>query len=259
MVLSEKGVTDWIDRHVDLFRGEQFSPEYIRLNPKAQTPTLVHDGEIVRESAIICEYIDDIYPDPSLRPASPAALAQMREWVKVADDHFYETVACLSFVSVFARTMKDKGPEEKEAHFRKQTDLGRVMRQRSCVDEGFNSKYVLRSAYNFMKLAADLEKELSDGRTWIMGDQFTLAEINYAPFIARIEALSMLESFLDNKPYTSAWWQRCKQRESFKSAEVGPAPGEESRRYRECGENVLPELNKLIQHIQKTSIYDLAS
>ena len=44
MLLAEKGVTDWVPRHVHLFRGEQFDPAYLALNPKAQVPTLVHDG-----------------------------------------------------------------------------------------------------------------------------------------------------------------------------------------------------------------------
>ena len=44
MTLAEKGVTDWVAHHVHLFAGQQFNPEYLKLNPKAQVPTLVHDG-----------------------------------------------------------------------------------------------------------------------------------------------------------------------------------------------------------------------
>ena len=32
-----------------LFKREQFDPAYLKLNPKAQVPTLVHDGEVIRE------------------------------------------------------------------------------------------------------------------------------------------------------------------------------------------------------------------
>ena len=47
MVLHEKRVTDYVSHHIDLFAGEQFAPEYIQLNPKAETPTLVHDGAVI--------------------------------------------------------------------------------------------------------------------------------------------------------------------------------------------------------------------
>ena len=53
MTLAEKSVTDWVPHHVHLFERQQFDPEYLKLNPKAQVPTLVHDGEIIRESSLI--------------------------------------------------------------------------------------------------------------------------------------------------------------------------------------------------------------
>ena len=68
MVLAEKGVTDWTGHHVHLFERQQFDPAYLTLNPKAQVPTLVHNGNVVRESSLICDYIDQIYPAPTLSP-----------------------------------------------------------------------------------------------------------------------------------------------------------------------------------------------
>lgn len=257
MLLFEKGIDDWVEHEVDLFKGEQFRPEYLKLNPKAQTPTLVHNGNIIRESAIICEYIDDVYPDPSFKPVQPEDVAQMREWIKTSDEQLYETVAALSFGTIFSRFMNEKGVEAKEAHFRKQTDLGRVMRQRSCVEEGFESEYLIRGVSNFIKLTEVLERQLSDGRPWVMGQQFTLVEINYAPFIARVEALAMLDLIFKDNPMVSRWWDNCKQRESFKVANVGPAKEDEIKRYREAGEAMRSELEKLIDRIHTTSIYDL--
>ena len=64
MTLAEKSATDWVPRHIHLFKREQFDPAYLKLNPKAQVPTLVHEGEVIRESSIICDYLDDLYPDP---------------------------------------------------------------------------------------------------------------------------------------------------------------------------------------------------
>ena len=84
MTLAEKRATDWVPHHIHLFKREQFDPAYLKLNPKAQVPTLVHDGEVIRESSIICDYLDDLYPDPPLKPESSSAIARMREWIKEA-------------------------------------------------------------------------------------------------------------------------------------------------------------------------------
>ena len=67
ITLVEKGLT-WEARRVDLFKTEQYDPEYLKLNPKGVVPTLVHDGTPVIESTLICEYIDDTFPEPPLMP-----------------------------------------------------------------------------------------------------------------------------------------------------------------------------------------------
>ena len=70
MTLAEKGL-DWTEREVDLFKLEQYDPKYLAFNPKGVVPTLVHDGMQVIESTLICEYLDDVFPDPPLRPSAP--------------------------------------------------------------------------------------------------------------------------------------------------------------------------------------------
>jgi glutathione S-transferase len=259
MALHEKGISDWVSHHVDLFKGEQFAPEYVAINPKAETPTLVDDGHVVRESALICEYIDDAYPDPALKPGSAWRVARMREWVKWSDDQLYEAVAALSFVSIFRKTLNDKGPQAKEAHFRSQTDLARIMRQRSCVDEGFDSPYVVRGVSNVRVLFNRLDTALSDARPWLLGDTYTLAEIAYSPFIARLAALNLLDLFLLDCPRVAQWWQRCSARPSFDAADVGPARGDESERYLQAGTANRDGLKKLIRRLDTEHPYDLAT
>jgi glutathione S-transferase len=54
--------------HLDLRAGDTQKPEYLKLNPNAVVPTLVHDDHVIIESTVICEYIDDEWPDPPLKP-----------------------------------------------------------------------------------------------------------------------------------------------------------------------------------------------
>ena len=47
-MLNEKSLT-WEGKILDLQRGDQFQPEYRKLNPNAVVPTLVHDGRTITE------------------------------------------------------------------------------------------------------------------------------------------------------------------------------------------------------------------
>jgi glutathione S-transferase len=73
LTLAEKGIRDWVGRIVDLAKGEQTRPEYLELNPKGVIPTVVHDGRVITESTVICEYLEDVFPEPRLRPQDPLA------------------------------------------------------------------------------------------------------------------------------------------------------------------------------------------
>ena len=84
LVLAEKDIP-WEGHYLDILAGEQHTPEYLKLNPKAVVPTLIHDGQVIRESTVICEYIDDVFSGPKLKPADPLVRANMRLWTKLVD------------------------------------------------------------------------------------------------------------------------------------------------------------------------------
>src|SRR5882757_3805469 len=84
LCLEEKGLA--YDGHVvDMARLEHHSPEYLRINPLGVIPTLIHDGKPLHESGTICEYLDETFPDPPLRPETPYERAQMRNWIRHID------------------------------------------------------------------------------------------------------------------------------------------------------------------------------
>jgi len=223
MVFAEKQVEEWIPRHVDLFKREQFNPEYLKLNSKAQVPTLVHDGNIIRESSLICDYLDDLYLKPPLKPLVREQIAEMREWIKETDEGGFEAVASLSFVTVFRAKLLSMSEKDRLAYWAGQTVLERTHRQQSCVKEGYDSPYALRAIAIWERLFSKIESVLSDSRPWLLGEKFTLAEINFAPFIARLDGLQVVKPWLEDRPYTAKWWLQIKQRSSFSEARVGPS------------------------------------
>ena len=64
---------------------EHHSPEYLKINPLGVIPTLIHDGKPLHESGTICEYLDESFPDPPLRPDTPYERAEMRNWIRHID------------------------------------------------------------------------------------------------------------------------------------------------------------------------------
>ena len=84
LCLEEKGLA-YEGHVVDMAAMEHHSPEYLKINPLGVIPTLIHDGRPLHESGTICEYLDETYPDPPLRPDTPYERAEMRNWIRHID------------------------------------------------------------------------------------------------------------------------------------------------------------------------------
>lgn len=61
------------------------SDEYSAFNPIRKMPSLEVDGRCIAESEIICEYLEEVYPDPPLLPADPILRAQSRMVSRIND------------------------------------------------------------------------------------------------------------------------------------------------------------------------------
>jgi len=61
----------------------QKNPAFLAMNPKGLVPTIQYNGQPLYESMIICEFLEELYPDnqSKLLPADPYARAQVRVWV----------------------------------------------------------------------------------------------------------------------------------------------------------------------------------
>ncbi len=65
--------------------GSLKSAEFLAINPLGRIPCLDHDGAIVPESETICEYLEDAFPSPTLRPIDPEARARARLLSRMGD------------------------------------------------------------------------------------------------------------------------------------------------------------------------------
>jgi glutathione S-transferase len=88
------------------FHGDGLTKEeYLKVNPIGRVPALVlDDGRALPESEVICEYLEDAYPEPSLRPADPFERARMRLLSRICD--FYLVMAMVPLFDYSARSRR---------------------------------------------------------------------------------------------------------------------------------------------------------
>ena len=188
IVLAEKWVA-WEGRYVDILKGEQFRPEYKELNPKAVVPTLVHDGRVILESTIICEYLDEVFPAPPLKPDEPGERAQMRMWNKRIDEEGFPVTGPLTYAISHRHAVIANGPEAVSA-FVNSLGPAAVERRRRRLELGIEDEEAQSSLRIWDRFLADMERWLSH-HEWLAGGRFSLAEACMTPFMNRLDMLQL--------------------------------------------------------------------
>ena len=250
VTLAEKGIEDWVPHKMILMNRDQFTPEYLALNPQGVVPTLVHDGHVIRESSMISDYVDDLKPEPALKPADKYERLRMKEWVKLSDERGFEATAIINFVTKFRLTI----PREKlEARWPHIPNIDRLYRQVSVVNEGMNSPYIMRAIGAWETIFRQMEKAMADGRPWIMGDRLTLADLMSAPFVKVIEMVRYLDFWLEPYPKCRDWWERIAARPSMQMLDTFPSNAvAEDSPHAVSGRQVEPEFRqKLAEYREK--------
>ena len=217
ITMFEKNLA-WETKRVDLFKNEQYDAEYLKYNPKGVVPTLVNDGQVIVESTLICEYLDDTFPAPSLIPESPYERMQMRLWSKHVDEGLFEATREISFSAMFRERLRNMSEDERRIRFRNIGDPARTARFRSTYEHGVESPYVFYGIAAFEKLFRHMSDVLADGREWLVGNTLSLGDINLMPFVARLEYLNLLDLFIADREPVRRWWQRCKMLPSYQKA-----------------------------------------
>jgi glutathione S-transferase len=218
LCLAEKGL-DWKSRHIDLFTFDHWDPAYVKLNRKAVVPTLDHDGLIVNESNVIIEYLEDVFPEPRLRPQDPYLCARMRHWIYISEEDAHANVNTCSYNLRHRPRLLQKYPMEevrKLAQRHPNPDLRARMVKRAEIGVSEEEE---AAAYRALAAMVDwMEESLAEG-CWLVGDAYSLADIAMAPYANRIEVLAHPE-ILDRSahPRVADWWERIQARPAFKKA-----------------------------------------
>ena len=163
---------------------DQHAPEYVALNPNGVVPTLVDDGVPVIDSMLINEYLDETYEDIRLRPRTPIEKARMRVWTKLAADHGLAAVVPRIWPTFKAHTDK-LAPDELEQKIARVPLKERRDRWTKVVRSGFGARDNDAGHDAAKLIVGSMETRFGNG-PWLMGEQYTLADIDLIPFVDRI-------------------------------------------------------------------------
>jgi len=182
---AERGVT-LVMEDVDIMAGENRKPDFLTVNPAGQLPALLlDDGAILTEITVICEYLDETQPGPSLMGDTPERRAQIRSWTRWADLNVCEPLA---------------------NGFRFSEGLPLFEARMRCLPE----------ASDGLKACAQDKLTWLDGqlgsRAFLAGDEYSLADILLSTFLTFGEQVG--QPINRDLKTLSAWYDRCTSRDS---------------------------------------------
>ena len=150
MFMAEKGL-DLPRAPVDLMAGENRKEPYLSVNPAGQTPALeLDDGSVITEITTICEYLEEVNPEPALVGKTPQERAETRMWTRRIDLNICEPMA---------------------NGFRFSQGLALFQPRMRCLPEAADGlKAVAQDKITWLD-------GLIAGKTFVAGDRLTLADI----------------------------------------------------------------------------------
>jgi glutathione S-transferase/GST-like protein len=215
ILLHEKAIA-FRSHYVDLLRFEQLSPAFLALNPRGQVPVLVHDGRVLTETTLILEYLDAVFPDPPLVPASVADRYRMHVWTKWADEYVAPALCLI-------------GWHERMAPLMKQWDLPAIAARVSSLPPdrqvvvnaaltGSYSDDQLTRARTSLNVAVSRVEDTLRESPWLAGDAYSLADIALFPMTMSLQGLLPTAVTGGTTPHLLRWLKTMHDREPVRAA-----------------------------------------
>ncbi len=171
-------------------------PDFLRRNPAGKVPVLRLDGQIMAESAAICEYIEETRPEPPLMPKKPEARYEVRRLVGWFDDKFHHEVT---------------------------SNLLYERVNKKVTGQGYPDSKNVKAGAKAIKYHLDYMAWLLDHRRWLAGDQMTLADFAAAAHLSALDYISDVD--WNRSSAVKDWYAKIKSRPAFRSILADQVPG----------------------------------
>jgi glutathione S-transferase len=167
----------------------QRRPEYLEMNPAGTVPTMVEDnGRVIPDSNVICEYLDEAYPDTPLLGRSIVERVEVRRLVSWFDNKF---AAEVMRNLLWEKTMKQ------------------------ALRQGAPEASALRAGYANIKHHLAYIGWLAENRKFLAGANLSLADFSAAAFLSSLDFIGDVDWSLS--PPAKEWYARIKSRPSFRA------------------------------------------
>jgi len=170
--------------------------EFLRRNPAGKVPVLRIDGKLLTESAAICEYLEEMYPEPSLMPRDPEGRYEVRRLVSWFDDKFHNEVTSKL---LYERVNK------------------------KIMGRGFPDSGNVKAGAKAIKYHLDYMAWLLDQRRWLAGDAMSLADFAAAAHLSSLDYIRDVD--WNRSEVVKDWYAKIKSRPAFRSILADQIPG----------------------------------
>ena len=212
----------WVSRPVSLAKKEHLTETYAQIQPNLVVPALVHDGELHIESMDIVAYLDEVFGGTPLIPRhDPKLLAEAQKLTNLGKE-LHRSIRFVTFRWGLGRLGRLSSNEEKELKtLLKNAEDGEKL---ISFYEGYDKRSIPDSVYveHLEKLNSAFkqhEQRLQDGRSFLTGNELTMADIIWA-----MKTLRLIECdypFDEIFPAYAAWYKRVSKRLSFREGVMG--------------------------------------
>jgi glutathione S-transferase len=210
IVLAEKALP-WKDHRLDSRRNENLSDWYLALNENGVVPTLEHGERVIVDSSVINEYLDEAFPQVALVPTDIYQRARMRAWRQFIDEVPTPAIRVPSYNRYIRHKWKELAQETFDAQVERRTVRKHFYRRMGLGGSGPEDE---REAIEKLRETIErMDRALVRG-PWLIGDQFTLADVSLIPTLVRMLDIGLAQLW-DDKPKVADWLARCEARPSF--------------------------------------------
>jgi len=164
------------------------STEFLRRNPAGKVPILRHQGALLTESTPICEYIEELNPEPSLIPNDAEARYETRRLVSWFDDKFHHEVT---------------------------SNLLYERVNKKVSGQGFPDSKNIKEGARKIKYHLDYMAWLLEHRRWLAGDTMTLADFAAAAHLSSLDYISDVD--WNRSSVVKDWYAKIKSRPAFRN------------------------------------------
>ena len=164
------------------------STEFLRRNPAGKVPILRHEGALLTESTPICEYIEELNPEPPLIPKDAKARYEMRRLVSWFDDKFHHEVT---------------------------SNLLYERVNKKVSGQGFPDSKNIKEGARKIKYHLDYMAWLLEHRRWLAGDTMTLADFAAAAHLSSLDYISDVD--WNRSSVVKDWYAKIKSRPAFRN------------------------------------------